>query len=180
MTVEQQVWHWVDEVVIGLNLCPFAKKPRINQQIKVFISEAKDDNDLVNEFMQELEWIKQVDPNNTDTSLFVIPYALFDFEDYLDFLSLANILLQQLGLEGQFQLASFHPNYQFDGTEIQDQENLTNTAPFPIIHIIREATVERVLKVYPNPELIPDNNIERVLALTEQEIQQLYPFIPID
>ena len=177
--VEQQVWQWLDDVVIGLNLCPFAKKPRINQQIKVFISNARSDEALINDFMDELEFIRDVDPEVTDTCVFVIPNMLSDFDSYLNYLALANMTVQQMGLEGEFQLASFHPKYQFEDTEPDDKENLTNTSPYPVIHIIREATVEKVLKLYPNPELIPENNINRVEALTDEEVNKLYPFLTL-
>lgn len=177
--VEQQVWQWLDDVVIGLNLCPFAKKPRINQQIKVFVSNVRSDETLINDFMNELEFIRDVDPMETDTCVFVIPNMLADFDDYLNYLALANMTVQQMGLEGEFQLASFHPDYQFEDTQPEDKENLTNRSPYPVIHIIREATVEKVLKHYPDPEMIPENNINRVEALTEQEIKNLYPFLSI-
>lgn len=174
---ESQVWQWLDDVVIGLNLCPFAKKPRQKQQIKVRICDADNDQQLITDFMDELEFIRQVDANETDTSVFVITNLLADFDRYLDYLALANMTISQMGLEGDFQLASFHPQYQFEGTLPSDKENLTNTAPFPIIHIIREATVEKVLKLYPNPELIPEHNINRVEALSDDEVQRLYPFL---
>ncbi|NVK25888.1 MAG: DUF1415 domain-containing protein [Gammaproteobacteria bacterium] len=176
-SLEQSIWQWLDDVVIGLNLCPFAKKPRINQQIKLYITDAINDEDLLNELMQELQFIEQVDPLETDTTLFAISHHLQDFEEYLNFLAIANLMVQQLGLEGKFQLASFHPNYQFEGTTPTDRENLTNKAPCPLIHIIREATVEKVLNVYPNPEQIPDNNIECVENLSNEQVQRLFPFL---
>ena len=175
--LEQSLWQWLDDAVIGLNLCPFAKKPRKNQQIKLLISNAETDEILLTEFMDELQFIAQVDPKDKDTSLFAVANGLKEFDDYLNFLAIANMALQQLGLEGQFQLASFHPNYQFEGTNMNDRENLTNRAPCPIIHIIREATVEKVLKVYPNPEQIPDNNIKCVERLSENEVTRLFPFL---
>ena len=175
--LEQSLWQWLDNVVIGLNLCPFAKKPRKNNQIKLVISNATDDETLLTEFMDELQFIEQVDPNDKDTSLFAVANALEDFEQYLNFLAIANMTVQQLGLEGKFQLASFHPNYQFEDTSPNDRENLTNTAPCPVIHIIREATVEKVLKVYPNPEQIPENNIDCVENLSDQEVEKLFPFL---
>lgn len=175
--LEKSIWQWLDDVVIGLNLCPFAKKPRKNQQINLVISQAISDEALLTEFMDELLYIAQVDPNDKDTSLFAIANALDDFEQYLNFLAIAEMTVQQLGLEGEFQLASFHPQYQFEDTQAHDRENLTNTAPCPIIHIIREATAEKVLKVYPNPEQIPENNIERVEQLSVQEVKRLFPFI---
>ena len=98
--VEQQIWQWLDDVVIGLNLCPFAKKPRANEQIKVFVSNARSDEALITDFMDELEFIRDVDPNKTDTCVFVIPNMLADFDSYLNYLALANMTVQQMGLEG--------------------------------------------------------------------------------
>lgn len=175
--LEQQIWTWVDQVVIGLNLCPFAKKPRVNKQIKLLISDAKNDDDLFKQFLAEVEFIRDVDPNMTDTSLFAIADHLSDFDEYLNFLAIANMTIQQMGLEGDFQLASFHPEYQFEDTEITDRANLTNKAPCPIIHIIREATVEKVLEKYPSPEAIPENNINTVNELTDHDVSRLFPYL---
>ena len=174
-TIEQDIWQWLDRVVIGLNLCPFAKKPRANLQIRLALCEQRKTKALLNEFERELLWLKDTPAEQTDTSLFATPYALYDFYDYLDLLDLAQGKLAELGLEGVFQLASFHPDYVFEGTEPGDRENLTNQAPVPIIHIIREASMAKVLEKYPQPEAIPENNIRRVEALTDNEVQNLFP-----
>lgn len=173
----QQAWQWLDNVVIGLNLCPFAKKPRVKNQIKLHICHANSDKDMVDDFLAELDFIKQVDASETDTCVVIYPNALAEFDEYLNFLEVANLMVTQMGLEGEFQLASFHPNYVFDGAQEGDRENLTNTSPFPMIHIIREATVEKVLSQYPNPDLIPQNNIDTVENLSDEEIKTLYPFL---
>jgi hypothetical protein len=172
--IEQDIWFWVDEVIIGLNLCPFAKKPRQKQQIAIHISTETTLESQLKEFEEQLIALSECDPSVTDTSLLVYPESHSDFDEYLDFLYLANMTIEQLGLIGDFQLASFHPNYQFEDTEPEDKENLTNTSPYPTIHIIREATVERVLKQYPNPELIPENNIKTVTQLSELKVAKLF------
>ena len=175
-TVESQVWQWLDKAVIGLNLCPFAKKPRANNQIKLVISQADNSNDLTNELLTELDFLTNTPVEQTDTTVIVIPQFLTDFSDYLHMLDVADMLIDQMGYRGTFQLASFHPNYQFDGTEADDAENLTNTAPYPILHLIREDSMEKVLSKYPDPESIPVNNIKTVESLTEKEMGEIYGF----
>ena len=145
--VEAQTWQWLDKAVIGLNLCPFAKKPRVNNQIKLVISQVDSSNDLTNELLTELDFLSNTPAEQTDTSVIVIPYFLNNFTDYLHMLDVADMLIDQMGYRGTFQLASFHPNYQFDGTEADAPENLTNTAPYPMLHIIREDSMEKVLSL---------------------------------
>ncbi len=178
--IEQQTWQWLDNVVIGLNLCPFAKKPRTQKQIRLVIS---DHNSLVNvadDFATELEFLSKTPANETDTTMFVIPHLLEDFYVYLDFLESANNANHDLGFEGKFQLASFHPDYQFEDAEPEDRANYTNRAPFPIIHIIREDSMTRVLKQYPNPELIPERNIEAMDNLSDDMIKTMFPHVVSD
>lgn len=174
LSVEKQVWQWLDSIVIDLNLCPFAKKPRTNNQIKVTVCGARKDKAVLNQFQQELRFLTDTDPNLTDTTLFVVPDHLYDFYDYLDFLDKAQQLLISMHLEGVLQLASFHPDYVFDGVEEDSRENYTNRAPFPIIHILREATLTRLVEKYPNPEQIPENNIDTLNRLTEPQFQNLF------
>jgi len=176
-SIEQEVWHWLDKVVIGLNLCPFAKKPRANQQIRLYVSDSRKNKALLKEFEQELQYLQKIPSEQTDTSLFIIGNHLYDFYDYLDFLDAAQFKLENLGLEGIFQLASFHPNYVFEGTEPDDRENLTNRAPYPIIHIIREDSMAKVLSKYPSPEAIPEINIKTIQELDEAEIKKLFPHL---
>mgnify|MGYP000049764855 FL=1 len=175
MTTEQQIWQWLDQVVIGLNLCPFAKKPRANQQIRLVLNESRKNKALLQAFEQELHYLMATPAEHTDTTLFAITHHLYDFYDYLDFLDLAQTRLEQGGFEGQLQLASFHPDYVFDGTEFEDRENFTNRAPVPIIHIIREDSMAKVLAKYPNPEAIPENNIQCMEKLSKEQLSRMFP-----
>ena len=174
---ESQVRHWLEQVVIGLNLCPFAAKPYQAQQIRIHISEAHSENELLSDLSSELALLAEKAAKEIETTLLVIPNSLQTFDDYNQFLDEVDATLEQEGYEGTFQIASFHPNYQFGGTEPDDDENLTNRAPYPILHLIREASLERALKHYPNPELIPENNIKRVCTLTLEQKQKLFPYL---
>lgn len=148
---------WLEQVIIGLNFCPFAKKEFVNNTIYYHVcSEAKLDLAL-SDFANQLEYLKQ--HPDIETTLFICSLGFRDFEKYLDLVDYANELLIDLGFEGVFQIASFHPNYLFDGEDEQDASHYTNRSPLPILHLIREDSMERVLSVYDKPELIPENNI---------------------
>lgn len=174
---EKLVWQWLDNVVIDLNLCPFAKKPRRQKQIRLVMATSQSLTALLDKFADELGHLANTPAEQTDTTLFVTQNELTDFDDYLDFLDECHRVNEELGYEGIFQLASFHPDYQFDGLAHDDKANLTNRSPLPIIHIIREKSVSRVLKNYPSPERIPENNIDRVRALNGQQLTQLFPYL---
>ncbi|MCF6253254.1 MAG: DUF1415 domain-containing protein [Thiomicrorhabdus sp.] len=176
-TVETQVRQWLEQVVIGLNLCPFAAKPYQAQQIRFIVSPSQTTECLLIDLATELTLLAQKEPTEIETTLLIIPNMLSHFDDYNQFLNHVDALIEQLDYQGIFQVASFHPNYQFAGTQPDDAENLTNRAPFPILHLIREASLERVLKHYPNPETIPDNNIKCVSNLTESEKHRLFPYL---
>ncbi len=176
-SIESQVRQWLEQVVIGLNLCPFAAKPYQAQQIRFVTTPCQEASCLLTELAAELILLEQKEPSEIETTLLIIPNMLDSFDDYNQFLNLVDALIEQLNFQGTFQIASFHPNYQFGGTQPCDTENLTNRAPYPILHLIREASLERVLKHYPSPESIPENNIQRVANLTEQEKQQLFPYL---
>ena len=175
--VSRQVQQWLEEVVIGLNLCPFAAKPNRNKQIKIHVCEAANEEQLLEAIYQELRVLDETPVTELETTLVVAPNQLADFADYNQFLDLIDALIIQTGNEGTYQVASFHPDYCFFGTEPDDAENLTNRSPFPIFHLIREESMEKVLQHYPNPEEIPDRNIERVRNLTSQQIKKLFPFL---
>ncbi|MCF6346067.1 MAG: DUF1415 domain-containing protein [Thiomicrorhabdus sp.] len=176
-TVEQHVKQWLEQVVIGLNLCPFASKPYQDKQIRFVVSNAQQTEYLLTELVTELDLLATKEPNKIETTLLIIPNMLTSFSDYNQFLNHVDALIKQFNYQGIFQIASFHPNYQFAGTQPNNAENLTNRAPYPILHLIREASLERALKHYPNPETIPDNNIKCVSNLTEQEKQKLFPYL---
>ncbi|MEJ2766167.1 DUF1415 domain-containing protein [Photobacterium sp. MCCC 1A19761] len=175
--VTHQVQQWLEDVVIGLNLCPFAAKPNRNKQIKIHVSDADTEADLLEDIYQEIRTLDDTPAETLDTTLVVTPGLFAAFDDYNQFLDLVDALLHQLGKEGTYQVASFHPNYCFYGTDPDDAENLTNRSPFPIFHLIREASVEKVLKHYPDPEGIPERNIDCVENLSEAQVRKLFPFL---
>lgn len=177
--IEQTVQQWLNDVVIGLNLCPFAAKPQRNKQIKIHVSSDKTENDLLESIYLQLKELDETPPQELETTLVVAPYLLEDFEDYNQFLDLVEGLVVQLGKSGIYQIASFHPDYCFYGTEPEDAENLTNRSPYPIFHLIREESMEKVLKHYPDPEAIPERNIDCVENLTPEQIKQLFPYLKL-
>src|SRR5215813_416277 len=134
--------HWLTRAVIGLNLCLFAKAVHVKDQIRYAVSEATDVERVLADLETELRTLADADPEVIDTTLLILPHALADFLEYNDCLYFADRLLKQLRLEGTLQIASFHPNYQFDGSEPDDIENYTNRSPYPILHLLREASIE--------------------------------------
>ena len=177
--IEQTVQQWLNDVVIGLNLCPFAAKPQRNKQIKIHVSSDKNENDLLESIYLQLKELDETSPQELETTLVVAPYLLENFEDYNQFLDLVEGLVVQLGKSGIYQIASFHPDYCFYGTEPEDAENLTNRSPYPVFHLIREESMEKVLKHYPDPESIPERNIDCVENLTPEQIKQLFPYLKL-
>jgi hypothetical protein len=175
--ITQQVEQWLNDVVIGLNLCPFAAKPQRNKQIKIFVSEASQEETLLEDILLQLIELSHTEPEKLETTLVVVPNMLDDFWDYNLFIDWVEGLIKQQNWEGIFQVATFHPDYCFGGAEPEDDENLTNRSPYPIFHLIREESMEKVLKHYPDPESIPDTNIARVSALSEEERKKLFPHL---
>ncbi|KGT34398.1 hypothetical protein HC02_18315, partial [Vibrio parahaemolyticus] len=173
----QQVDQWLNDVVIGLNLCPFAAKPQRNKQIKIFVSEATQEEALLEDILLQLIELSTTEPEKLETTLVVVPNMLQDFWDYNFCIDWVEGLIKQQGWEGIFQVATFHPDYCFGGAAPEDDENLTNRSPYPIFHLIREESMEKVLKHYPDPESIPDTNIARVSALSEEERKKLFPYL---
>ena len=169
--VETQAW--IEKAVIGLNLCPFAKAVYIKQQIRYVVSAAKEVDALVTELESELKTLQAADPSKIDTTLLIIPHALSDFLDYNDFLTVADNLLEDLELDGEIQIASFHPDYQFAGTGENDIENYTNRSPYPILHLLREASIERAVDAFPEAEMIFEKNMETLRKLGHEGWQKL-------
>jgi hypothetical protein len=151
--------RWLERAVIGLNLCPFAKAVYVKQQVRVVLSEARDIQSLLRQLREELLRLRDTDPQQTDTTLIVHPHVLADFLDYNDFLDLADGLVAELGLDGEIQIASFHPDYRFAGTAADDMGNYTNRAPFPTLHLLREASIDRAVAAFPDPDAIVARNI---------------------
>lgn len=157
--------HWLTRAVIGLNLCPFAKSVHVKGQIRYSISEASDLEGVLADLEIELRTLADADPEQLDTTLLILPHALADFLEYNDALHFADVLLAQLRLEGTLQIASFHPHYQSEGTEPDDIENYTNRAPYPILHLLREASIERAVDAFPDAADIYERNQETLRHL---------------
>ncbi|VVE46019.1 DUF1415 domain-containing protein [Pandoraea commovens] len=150
--------HWLTRAVIGLNLCPFAKAVHVKDQIRYVVSAARDMEGVLLDLERELQWLAQADPQAVDTTLLIVPDALLDFHEYNDALFFAERMLKQLQLEGALQIASFHPDYQFEGTDPDDAENFTNRSPYPILHLLREASIDRAVEAFPEAETIYERN----------------------
>ncbi len=163
--VVADVRHWLTRAVIGLNLCPFAKSVHVKNQVRYVVSEASSDADALDDLERELRLLAEADPEQIDTTLLIMPHALADFLAYNDFLYFADRLLGSLKLEGTLQIASFHPQYQFEGTEPDDIENFTNRAPYPILHLLREDSIARAAEAFPEAEDIYERNMETLRRL---------------
>ena len=157
--------RWVERAVIGLNLCPFAKAVQVKGQIRYAVCLAETPEALLAELLNELRLLSDADPQATDTTLLIHPYVFTDFLDYNDFLDVADTAIADLGLDGDIQIASFHPQYQFAGTEPDDIGNCTNRSPYPTLHLLREASVTRAVAAFPDAVDIFAKNIETMAAL---------------
>lgn len=157
--------RWLEAAVIGLNLCPFAKAVHAKGQVRYVLSEADTPEALLEELGEELLFLRDASPAEVDTTLIVHPRVLQDFLDYNDFLALADDLVAQLGLDGVLQVASFHPDYQFEGSHPDDIENFTNRSPHPTLHLLREDSVTRAVAAYPDASVIVDRNVDTLRKL---------------
>lgn len=175
--IADQVRQWLERVVIGLNLCPFAAVPYRNGQIRIIISQAATEEELLADLRAELVLLDQTPTATLETTLLVVANLLADFETYNDFLAPAEDLLRRGGWEGQYQLATFHPQYCFRGIREDDASNLTNRAPWPILHILREASLDQALADYPDPEAIPEKNIQKMRSLSATERCSYFPWL---
>ncbi|MFL7026932.1 DUF1415 domain-containing protein [Enterovibrio norvegicus] len=176
--VEAQTTEWLEKVVIGLNLCPFAAKPQRNKQIKVEVCEGNTDEAVMETLLTELNLLESSDVADLETTLLVTPNYFQDFDDYNQFLDVADMVIEQFGWRGIYQIASFHPDYCFADAEPDDESNLTNRSPYPVFHLIREASIEKALKYYGgDADAIPDINIDRVCSLSNDEKKALFPYL---
>ena len=167
----KSVAHWVDSVVVDLNLCPFAKRELINNRVRFAVTNSTNEEDLL--FALEAE-LKLLDGDaSVETSLLIHPNLLEDFGDYNQFLDFIDSLLIEMQLDGVFQVASFHPKYQFVGTDPDDAENFTNRSPYPLLHILREESLERAIAVHPDIDQVPVRNIELMNRLGTKKLESL-------
>jgi uncharacterized protein len=156
---------WVDRAVIGLNLCPFAKAPQVKGQVRYAVSDASDTEALLAALIGELNRLAETSPDSVETTLLIHPHVLSDFADYNDFLDLAEAAVTELDLEGVIQVASFHPQYQFAGSAPDDPANATNRSPYPTLHLLREASIDRAVAAFPDAESIFEANLATMRRL---------------
>jgi uncharacterized protein len=164
---------WLEQIVIGLGLCPFAKAVHVKGQIRYVVSAAETPEALLADLLGELSALSLADAELVDTTLLIHPRALLDFLDYNDFLSVADAAIEDLELTGELQVASFHPQYRFAGNAPEDPANYCNRSPYPMLHLLREASVDRAVAVFPDASRIYDKNIETLRALGLAGIQRL-------
>ena len=165
------VQHWVETMVIGLNLCPFAKRELVKNRVRFRVTESNTEEQLLSALQTELELLEK-NPA-IETTLLIHPMVLRNFFDYNQFLNSADSLLVRMKMEGIFQIASFHPDYQFGGIEFDDVENYTNRSPYPVLHLIREESLECVIADYPDHERISERNIQLLKSLGQNKMQDL-------
>ena len=165
--------RWLQRAVIGLNLCPFAKAVHVRNQVRYVLSEATTPEALLADLTRELEFLHAADPAMVETTLLIHPSVLGDFLDYNDFLDDADAALEALGLEGELQIASFHPDYQFADSDADDPANCTNRSPYPTLHLLREDSVSRAVEAFPDPDEIVERNIETLERLGVDGFQRL-------
>lgn len=157
--------------MVGMNLCPFAKRELVKQRVRFTVTEAATEDELLQALQAELELLN-ADPS-IETTLLIHPAVLGDFLDYNQFLDIADALLLQMELDGVYQVASFHPDYQFGGTAPWEAENYTNRAPYPILHLLREESLDRVLGDNPDADEIPQRNIDLMNSMGEEKLKAL-------
>ena len=156
---------WVDRAVIGLNLCPFAKAPQAKGLVRYVVSEASDAEALLAALVEELNRLVESPADSVETTLLIHPQALTDFDDYNDFIAVAESVVAGLGLEGVLQVASFHPRYRFAGTAPDNVSNATNRSPYPTLHLLREASIDRAVVAFPQADAIYEVNIATLRRL---------------
>jgi len=162
---------WVETFVVGMNLCPFAKRELVKNRVRFVTTAATTQEQLLMVLQAELKLLN-TDPS-VETTLLIHANVLQDFYDFNDFLSTADSLLVDMELDGTYQIASFHPDYQFAGTQTGDAENYTNRAPYPVLHLLREESLERVIADYPDVDGIPERNIKLMNDLGPDKLQTL-------
>jgi hypothetical protein len=166
--------NWLERAVIGLQLCPFAAVPHLNDRVRYCVSAQRSGVGLLEELCHELRTLQDADPLKCETTLLIHPHVLTDFLEYNDFLDACDAAIAELGFEGELQVASFHPQYQFAGTDVQDIENYSNRSPYPMLHLLREASVARAVANFPHIDRIGEMNKETLRRLGHEGWRQLW------
>ena len=157
--------RWIERAVIGLNLCPFARAPYLQDRLRIWVSRASDVESLAEDLRAELEWLRDADATQYETSLLVHPFVLDAFADYNDFLDVADALLEDMELDGEIQVASFHPDYEFADAPPDAIGNATNRSPYPTLHLLRESSIDRAVDSGIDTDAIYRRNIETLAGL---------------
>jgi hypothetical protein len=165
---------WLEKAVIGLHLCPFAPGPYANDLVRYCVSEQLSNDGLLADLAHELQALHAADPLECETTLLIHPQVLMDFRDYNDFLGDCETAVARLGFEGELQVASFHPHYQFAGSGAEDIENYTNRSPYPMLHLLRETSVARAVAGLPESADIGSNNCETLRRLGHDGWRRLW------
>ena len=165
--------QWLERAVIGLNLCPFAKAVHVKKQIRTVVSAATNTDALIESLIDELNFLAATNANEIDTTLLIHPDTLNDFLDYNDFLRIADHVLEELRLVGQIQIASLHPQYQFADTKFDDITNNTNRSPYPMLHLLRETSIEKAVAAFPDAAIIFEKNMATMEKLGKEGWEKL-------
>jgi uncharacterized protein len=165
---EAETRAWVDRAVIGLNLCPFARAVQVKNQIRYVVSDATSADALLGRLHEELRLLAGAEPAQVETTLLIHPCVLTNFDDFNDFLGAADAALESLGYVGVLQVASFHPQYRFAGTAVDDVTNATNRSPYPTLQLLREESIDRAVAAFPEASAIYERNIRTLQALGPQ------------
>lgn len=160
--------EWLEKAVIGLNLCPFAKSVYVKNQVRFVVSDARNLDRLLEDLDRELQLLTETDPEQIDTILLIHPWILNDFLDYNEFLEVADGVVAEHELEGVIQVASFHPDYQFEDTESGDISNFSNRSPYPTLHLLREASLDKAVAAFPEAASIFEKNIETLERMGQE------------
>lgn len=166
--------RWLERAVIGLNLCPFAKAVHVKQQIRYSVSFAATPEGLLADLEREMALLATVDPARIDTTLVIVPGMFDEFLDFHFFLTEADALLKRMELSGVLQIASFHPQFEFAGNTPDDIANHTNRSPFPTLHLLREASIDRAVAAFPDASIIYERNIETLERLGTEGWNELW------
>ena len=170
-TIKQETLHWVSSFIVKLNICPFAKHVVDNKTLNIQVNSTNDETTALDSVLSTLSWMDQ--SPETETLLMVYPNLFSEFYDYLDFVDCAEALMYQAGYEGIYQFATFHPNYCFEGEAENAPSNYTNRSPYPMLHILREASLDKAIEFYGDTSKIPENNIKTLNDLGIDKILEI-------
>jgi uncharacterized protein len=171
--VVEQTIQWLERVVIGLNLCPFAKPVHSKNLLRYTVSQSRTSKGLLDDLIAELNFLSATVPSEVESTLLILPYVLAEFEDYNSFLEIGNMQIETMQFGGVIQIASFHPSYRFEGTTEDDVSNYTNRSPYPILHLLRESSVTRAVETFENVDGIYERNIELLERIGLASMQKM-------